>query len=613
MRTKNTTSRFLATFGASLRPHWILGLIGLILGGCGINHEPEAQVEMAPSGAIGYDEDMAEGFPADFASVESRAAIPPPPTSAADRRSQPLGSTEGPVPEAPGLLSSDSSINSMDMGKANGQDGLETGGIPEPLTELSRESYARINDNPFLRASMAPLSTFAVDVDTASYANIRRFLLRQNQLPPPDAVRIEELVNYFRYDDPAPSEGDPHPFNVSVEVARCPWKGDHRLARIGIKGRELDFETHRLSNLVFLIDVSGSMNSPDKLPLLKKAMRLMVDQLGENDTVSIAVYASAEGLVLPATSGDNKPAILTALERLIPGGSTAGAAGIQLAYKIATEQFIPGGINRVILCTDGDFNVGISDEGRLTRLIEDKAKSGVFLSVLGFGTGNYQDSKMEALADRGNGNYGYIDSLNEARKLLVDQIGGTLVTIAKDVKVQVDFNPAQVGAYRLIGYENRLLEAQDFNDDTKDAGEIGAGHSVTALYELMPPGLEGTVPDAPESKYVGQTSVPEGSTSDELMTVKLRYKEPEGVESTLIEIPITDSGHDYSEASPNFQFASSVALFGMLLRDSPYKGNATYNAVLELAQAGLGASDDGYRDEFLEIVKRARDLSTANP
>ena len=483
----------------------------------------------------------------------------------------------------------------------------------EVAVEHNTESYARIDDNPFVRAAQTPLSTFSIDVDTASYANVRRFLMAQHQLPPPDAVRIEELINYFQDDLEPPSEGDPHPFSVGVEVARCPWDAEHRLAKIALKGREIDRDARTNSNLVFLLDVSGSMNSPDKLPLLQQAMRLLVDQLGENDRVAIAVYAGASGLALPSTSCDRKEEIVSALDRLQAGGSTAGGAGIELAYQVAADEFIQGGVNRVILCTDGDFNVGISDEGQLTRLIEQKAKGGVFLSVLGFGSGNLQDSSMEALADRGNGNYAYIDSINEARKVLVEEMGGTLVTIAKDVKIQVDFNPEQVGAYRLLGYENRLLAAEDFEDDAKDAGEIGAGHSVTALYELVPPGNLDDLPEAPESRYVASPKAAEGDKSDELLTVKLRYKEPDGDESTPLEVPVTDHGLDFADASDDFKFVSAVAAFGMLLRGSDHAGTATFDAAIELAQSGIGDDPGGYRAEFLELVRAARDLSAGNP
>ena len=468
------------------------------------------------------------------------------------------------------------------------------------------EAYAAINDNPFLTALENPLSTFSIDVDTASYANVRRFLT-ENQLPPPDAVRIEELVNYFSYNYPQP-KGDV-PFSVNAEVAGCPWNAEHRLVRIGLKGREIARNQRPPSNLVLLIDVSGSMNEPAKLPLLKESLKLLTRQLTENDRVSIVVYAGAAGQVLPATSGRDKATILTALERLQAGGSTHGSAGIQLAYETATENFIQGGVNRVILCTDGDFNVGTTSQGDLTRLITDKAKSGVFLSVLGFGMGNYKDSTMETLADKGNGNYAYIDNLNEGRKVLVEQMSGTLVTIAKDVKIQIEFNPAQVNSYRLIGYENRLLAKEDFNNDKKDAGEIGAGHTVTALYEVVPAGAVDETPRVDPLKYQKPAKPAAASGSDELLTLKLRYKQPDGDTSRLLSTPIKDSDKSYNRASTDFKFAAAVVEFGMLLRHSPYKGEATFNSVWEHTRANLGNDPEGYRAEFLTLVETAQRLA----
>jgi Ca-activated chloride channel family protein len=468
------------------------------------------------------------------------------------------------------------------------------------------EAYAAINDNPFLTALENPLSTFSIDVDTASYANVRRFLT-ENQLPPPDAVRIEELVNYFSYNYPQP-KGDV-PFSVNAEVAGCPWNTEHRLVRIGLKGREIARNQRPPSNLVFLIDVSGSMDEPAKLPLLKESLKLLTRQLTENDRVSIVVYAGAAGQVLPATSGRDKATILTALERLQAGGSTHGSAGIQLAYETATENFIQGGVNRVILCTDGDFNVGTTSQGDLTRLITEKAKSGVFLSVLGFGMGNYKDSTMETLADKGNGNYAYIDNLNEGRKVLVEQMSGTLVTIAKDVKIQIEFNPAQVNSYRLIGYENRLLAKEDFNNDKKDAGEIGAGHTVTALYEVVPAGAADETPGVDPLKYQKPAKPAVASGSDELLTLKLRYKQPDGDTSRLLSTPIKDSDKSYNRASTDFKFAAAVAEFGMLLRHSPYQGEATFNSVWEHTRANLGNDPEGYRAEFLTLVETAQRLA----
>jgi len=470
---------------------------------------------------------------------------------------------------------------------------------------FNTEAYDRVVDNPFLRATQNPLSTFSIDVDTAAYGNLRRFL-SSGALPPKDAVRIEEMVNYFAYDYEGPKNKDP--FSAQVEVASAPWKPEHRLVKIGLQGREIAQDKRPPSNLVFLIDVSGSMQPPNKLPLIKRGLPLLVEKLTENDRVAIVVYAGASGLALPSTSCDHKAKILAALENLEAGGSTNGGAGIQLAYDTAIANFIKGGTNRVILATDGDFNVGVTNQGELTRLIEEKAKSGVFLSVLGFGMGNYKDSTLEKLADKGNGNYAYVDSLQEARKVLVEEMGGTLITIAKDVKIQVEFNPALVGAYRLIGYENRILRAEDFNDDTKDAGEIGAGHTVTALYEVVPAGKEGALPGIDALKYQKPIEAARESKSGELLTLKLRYKEPDAETSKLLQFPVSDSGTGWAQASRDFKFASAVAALGMILRDSPYKGNATVGSVLELAAAGKGEDKQGYRAEFIELVRMVRGL-----
>ena len=467
------------------------------------------------------------------------------------------------------------------------------------------EAYDRIVENPFLEAGSNPLSTFSIDVDTAAYSNMRRFL-NQNTLPMKGAVRIEELVNYFSYDY-APPDGE-DPFSAHVEVAGCPWKPKHRLARIGLKGWELDASQRPATNLVFLIDVSGSMRPDNKLPLLRKSMKMLVRQMNENDQVAIAVYAGASGLVLPTTNGDDKQAILGALEQLEAGGSTNGGSGIRLAYNTAVGSFIKGGVNRVILATDGDFNVGVTDQSELVRLIEDKAKTGVFLTVLGFGMGNLKDSNLEKLADKGNGNYAYIDTAKEARKVLVEEMSGTLVTIAKDVKIQVEFNPAKVNAYRLIGYENRILAAEDFNDDTKDAGEIGAGHTVTALYEIVPAGVNIDLPDVDPLKYQQPTAPSDVASTEELFTLKLRYKQPDGDTSKLLAFPVTDDDTALEDASPDFKFAAAVAGFGMLLRESKYKGNASFNSVRQLAQEGLGQDPFGYRTEFVKLVQKAKKL-----
>ncbi|HXT58175.1 MAG TPA: VWA domain-containing protein [Pirellulales bacterium] len=485
-------------------------------------------------------------------------------------------------------------------------------GIPAAVrfgeADQSAESYAAIVENPFVKVVDSPLSTFSIDVDTASYANVRRFL-NSNSLPPPDAVRIEELINYFQYSYPQP-EGDV-PFSVNTEVAGCPWNAEHRLLRVGLKGREIAVERRPASNLVFLLDVSGSMNEPNKLPLVKEAMLLLTEQLGENDHVSIVVYAGNSGLVLPPTNGANKRTIEAAISGLSPGGSTNGGEGIQTAYATAQANFIKQGVNRVILATDGDFNVGVTDQNDLVRLVEEQARGGVFFSALGFGTGNLKDGTLEKLADKGNGNYAYIDTLGEARKVLVEQLSGTLVTIAKDVKLQIEFNPAQVDAFRLIGYENRVLAHADFNDDRKDAGDVGAGHTVTALYELVPPGKAAGVAAVDELKYqrVAPAFKP-AAESDELLTLKLRYKQPDGDKSRLLEHVIADSGKKYGQASRDFKFASAVAAFGMLLRHSPNAGDANLDAVLELAGEGLDSDLNGYRAEFIALAKKAKELAS---
>lgn len=489
-----------------------------------------------------------------------------------------------------------------------GADSLQAQRVEEAPPQLDREDYNPIEENDFQLARSQPLSTFSIDVDRASYSNVRRFI-EMGQLPPKDAVRIEELINYFDYDYPQP-DGDT-PFSLDTEISEAPWNRRHKLVRVGLQGRDVDLDALPPSNLVFLLDVSGSMNDANKLPLLKSALGLLVRELGERDRVSIVVYAGATGVVLPPTAGDRPDEIMAALEELEAGGATAGGAGIQKAYELARENFIEGGNNRVILATDGDFNVGVSSEGALVRLIERERENDVFLTVLGFGTGNLQDAKMEQLANHGNGNYAYIDSLLEAKKVLVTEMGGTLLTIAKDVKIQVEFNPAKVLAYRLIGYENRMLRDRDFSDDTKDAGELGAGHSVTALYEVIPVGAETNVnlPELDELNYQQTEVSEEAQASDELMLVKLRYKQPEGDESQLISQPVIDAGVRLDATSESFRFAAAVAEFGMLLRDSQYKGDASWEEVLDLARDARGEDPQGYRNEFLQLVQNAQLLA----
>ena len=464
------------------------------------------------------------------------------------------------------------------------------------------ERYARIDENPFLETSRAPLSTFSIDVDTASYANVRRYL-NDGQLPPKDAVRIEELVNYFEYDYPQPI-GDA-PFSVNTEVATAPWNQKHKIVSIGLQGKKVSMEDAPPSNLVFLVDVSGSMNTPDRLPLVKQGLKFLANQLSAKDRVAIVVYAGTSGLVLNSTN--NRGEILNAIERLEAGGSTNGGQGIQLAYKVALDNFIQGGNNRVVLATDGDFNVGVTSDNELVSLIEAKRRTGIFLSVLGFGTGNTNDSMMEKLADKGNGNYAYIDSQTEARKALGEQVAGTLYTIAKDVKIQVEFNSAKIAGYRLIGYENRMLANRDFNDDKKDAGEIGAGHSVTALYEIVPAGQAIENDGVDELRY-SKVEPSDTRFNDELLTVKLRYKEPNDSNSKLLTQGLLDRGNSIENATDNLRFAAAVAQFGLILRDSRYKGNANFGNVSSLAQNALGSDLKNYRYDFLNLVGKAQRL-----
>jgi Ca-activated chloride channel family protein len=495
----------------------------------------------------------------------------------------------------------------MSVPKSPGYVGRSLGGDQrfQPEQEFNTEAYAHREDSDFLEVALHPLSTFAADVDTASYSNVRRFL-DAGQRPPADAVRIEELVNYFPYDY-APPSGD-EAFAAHVEVAPAPWKREHQLVRIGLKARDIATEDRPPSNLVFLVDVSGSMNQPNKLPLVQRALQMLVRRLDERDRVALVVYAGRAGLVLPSTSGDRRQLLLEAIDRLQAGGSTNGGQGIQLAYDIATREFIRGGVNRVVLATDGDFNVGVTDEGSLVRLVQEKARQGVFLSVLGFGMGNFQDARLETLADKGNGNYAYVDTENEARKALVEQMMSTLVTVAKDVKIQVEFNPAKVLAYRLIGYENRALQPEDFKDDRKDAGELGAGHAVTALFELVPVG--GSLPRPRTDPLTYQRPAQTGSHADgdELMRLKLRYKEPEGDASQALEWPVAARTVSLEDSSVDFKWAAAVAEFGMVLRGSPHKAGSNLSSVLALAGEGRGDDPSGYRAEFLGLVKKAQAL-----
>lgn len=473
--------------------------------------------------------------------------------------------------------------------------------MAEGERQQNTEEYDIIRENEFLDASQNPLSTFSIDVDNASYSNIRRFL--DYEMPPIDAVRIEEMINYFSYDYPSPK--GPHPFSLTTEVATAPWNQEHLLVHIGMQGKKLDLDNLQASNFVFLIDCSGSMSDANKLPLLKKSLRILLDQLGEQDRVAVVAYAGAAGLVLPSTPATEKRKILNALNKLDAGGSTAGGQGIQLAYEVAKENLIPGGNNRVILATDGDFNVGVSSSADLVRLIEEKRKDDIYLTICGLGMGNYKDGRMEQISNAGNGNYFYIDDIREAEKVFGREMRANMFTIAKDVKMQVEFNPATVKAYRLIGYENRRLANEDFADDTKDAGELGAGHTVTALYEIIPQGSERQVRTAAKLKYQQTSLSDKALSSQDLLTLKLRYKPLDSEKSILLEEVIANETQQFEIASQNFQFSAAVAGFGLLLRESRFKGDITYERVASIARESLGQDPDGDRAEFVQLVRKA--------
>jgi Ca-activated chloride channel family protein len=471
------------------------------------------------------------------------------------------------------------------------------------------EEYSNIEENGFKRVTDNAVSTFSIDVDAASYSNVRRYL-NGNQLPPAGAVRSEEMINYFSYRYPQPIGKDP--FSINTEISECPWNKENKLVLIGLQGKRIATENLPASNLVFLIDVSGSMMDENKLPLVQASLKMLTDQLREKDRISIVVYAGNAGLVLPSTSGADKIKIKTAINQLEAGGSTAGGEGIKLAYKTAQEHFMKEGNNRIILCTDGDFNVGASSDDDMVRLVEKERNKGIYLTVLGYGMGNYKDSKMELLADKGNGNHAYIDGINEAKKVLVNEFGGTLFTIAKDVKLQVEFNPAVVAGYRLIGYENRLLNKEDFNDDKKDAGELGSGHTVTALYEIIPVGVNSPfLKNVDPLKYQQNKSTVSSDFNGEILTVKFRYKNPTRDNSELIVHSVKNENTDLNKTSNNFRFAASVASFAMLLRNSEYKGNLSFEKVLNLATSSLGTDAEGYRKEFIGLVEKAQKLESA--
>jgi Ca-activated chloride channel family protein len=458
-------------------------------------------------------------------------------------------------------------------------------------------------ENPFQKPVDHPLSTFSIDVDAASYSNVRRFL-NLGQLPPAGSVRIEEMINYFKYDYAAPDSE--HPFAIHTEMSEAPWNPRHKLLLIGLQGKRIPTENLPPSNLVFLIDVSGSMSMDNKLPLVKASLKMLVDQLRPQDRVGIVVYAGAAGVVLEPTTGMEKSKIIEALDKLEAGGSTAGGAGIRMAYQLARKNFVREGNNRVILCTDGDFNVGESSDAAMEKLIEQERESGVFLTVLGYGMGNYKDNKMQKLANKGNGNHAYVDGISEARKVLVTEFGGTLFTIAKDVKLQIEFNPAIVQGYRLIGYENRMLASEDFNDDKKDAGELGSGHTVTALYEIIPTGVESPwLRSVDPLKYQSNKNQSDKKAKGEWLTIKFRYKQPDGNKSQLLQKVVDADPLAWDETSENFRFAAAVAEMGMLLRGSQYKGQSSFDQVIRLARSARGRDEEGYRAEFIRLVETA--------
>ncbi len=463
------------------------------------------------------------------------------------------------------------------------------------------EEYDIIRENEFKDVKENPLSTFSIDVDTASYSNVRRYI-NYNQLPPKDAVRIEEMINYFRYDYPQP-QGE-HPFSITTEISEAPWNNGNRLLLIGIQGKSLDYSNLKPSNLVFLLDTSGSMQDPNKLPLLKKSLAILLDELSDRDRIAIVAYAGSAGLVLPSTSAREKNKILDAFNSLTAGGSTAGGEGIELAYKVAKQNLIKDGNNRVILCTDGDFNIGTSSTSELVRMIEEKRKDDIYLTICGFGMGNYKDGRMEQISRAGNGNYFYVDNIKEAQKIFGREMRANMFTIAKDVKIQVEFNPLKVKGYRLIGYENRLLAKEDFDDDLKDAGELGAGHTVTALYEIIPAESKQETKTSGSLKYQETKIKPDAASNNEIMTLKMRYKPIKDDKSRLIEKPVIDTNTAFAKTSDNFRFASSVAGFGMLLRDSKFKNDLTSKDIIRIAKGAKGKDDEGYRTEFIDLVEK---------
>jgi Ca-activated chloride channel homolog len=474
------------------------------------------------------------------------------------------------------------------------------------VQDFNTESYSKVRETGFRDVLNEPLSTFSIDVDNAAYSNVRRFI-NTGQLPPPDAVRIEEMLNYFTYDYPEPAGN--HPFAMHTELSVCPWNPQNQLLHVGLRAKSMDKTELPISNLVFLIDVSGSMQPANRLPLVKTSMAMLVEELRPQDRVAIVIYASRTAVLLESTPASEKQKILSAIAGLQAGGSTAGGQALRMAYDVATRNFIAKGNNRIILCTDGDFNVGESSNAAMERLVEEKRRSGVFITVLGFGMGNYKDDRLEIIANKGNGNYGYIDNIQEARKMLVSEFGGTLFTVAKDVKLQLEFNPARVKAYRLIGYENRRLNNEDFNDDTKDAGEMGAGHSVTALYEIVPAGSEWQLPGVDPLRYQPNSGLVKVNPNAELLTIKARYKQPGNDRSVMFDLPVRGQVLPQARTSGDFRFSAAVAEFGLLMLNSPFKGAASFENILKMASDAKGRDHEGYRAEFINLVRTAQSLS----
>lgn len=586
---------------AAVRPVMEGGFAG------GLSKSQSAATAAAAAEGVMTEETMAEIMAAETMAGETMAACEEELSDAGTDIAFGSFEAEAPAAAAGAAASGDAAPGAAVLGAAVPEDAVSKSAAPEfgrsqitdspAVNDFNTEEYSYLEENDFCQTAKEPVSTFSVDVDTAAYSNIRRMIYAGRQVPK-DAVRIEEMINYFHYDYPEPKKGKP--FSVTTEYTSCPWNPDSRLLMIGLQAEKIDFSEKPASNLVFLLDVSGSMADQDKLPLVQKSFALLAENLTEHDRVSIVTYSGSEAVVLDGVSGDQTSKIVDALEGLTAQGSTAGEAGIRRAYELAQKHYVEGGNNRVIMATDGDLNVGISSEGELTRLIEEQKKSGVHLSVLGVGSGNLKDNKLEALADHGDGNYNYIDSVLEAKKVLVDEMGGTLVTVAKDVKLQLEFNPEQVAQYRLIGYENRVLRREDFDNDQADAGEIGAGHTVTALYEIVPADAD----SRKNSSGLKYQQPAKTTGSSELLTVSLRYKEPDGDTSRLLQYPV-EAGSFRTKASDNLTFAAAVAEFGMVLRDSAYKGDATYGSALALAESCIGTDSDDHRKEFLRLVEAA--------